>query len=75
MSKTRCKFICDEISTQNCGNEGVAYSALFVPVTTGCPENESFFKWTPNGKIELTTLKDQLFKPGKEYYIDISLAE
>lgn len=48
-----------------------------TPVTSGSPENESFFKWTPSGKLELGTVNkavmDQL-ELGAEMYIDISPA-
>lgn len=45
------------------------------PVTSGSPENESFFKWTPGGKLELSTVNPEAakqFVPGKQYYIDIT---
>ena len=52
-------------------------SVRMTPVTSGSPENESFFKWTPSGKLELGTVNkavmDQL-ELGAEMYIDISPA-
>jgi hypothetical protein len=48
-----------------------------TPVISGSPENESFFKWTPSGMLELGTVNkavmDQL-ELGAEMYIDISPA-
>lgn len=47
------------------------------PVTTGSPENEDFFKWTPYGVCEIGTINEKFaekFIPGKEFYIDFSEA-
>lgn len=46
---------------------------VLEPVTSGSPENESFFKYTPGGKIELTVVNPEAvkqFKEGEEYYVD-----
>lgn len=48
------------------------------PVVGGSPENESFFKWTPYGKIEMGTINPEAakqFEVGKEYYIDFTKVE
>jgi hypothetical protein len=59
--------------------ESVAgFQIMLSPVTTGSKENEQFYKWTPGGKIELTTVnKDagEQFKPGVEFYVDFTPAE
>jgi hypothetical protein len=37
------------------------------------PENKSYFKWTPNGTIEMGILNPEAseqFEVGKEYYVD-----
>ena len=48
------------------------------PVTEGSEENKQFFKWTPWGELKMGTVNqyaaDQ-FIVGKEYYLDIILAE
>jgi hypothetical protein len=49
-----------------------------VPVTGGSKENESFFKWTPFGKLEMGTLNQAAadsFIVGQSYYIDFTPAE
>ncbi len=49
------------------------YSVELVPVVGGSPENDSFYKWTPGGKIELTTISEGAasgLEVGKEYYVD-----
>lgn len=69
----RCKFRC----TQKVEKEN-GFQVAFEPVTTGSNENEAFFKWTPWGKMEFGTINEDAAKQflvGKEYYIDISLAE
>jgi len=37
-------------------------------------ENKSFFAATPSGKLELGQFLEDAFEPGKQYYVDISLA-
>ena len=74
MDKTiRAKFRCDE-KTQRIGG----YNVFMTPVAHGSPENESFFKWAPYGKLEIGVVSDEVvnqFEVGKEYYIDITKAE
>jgi hypothetical protein len=51
-------------------------SIILNPVVDGSPENKDFFKYTPSGKLELQVInKNVKFEPGKQYFIDISLAE
>ena len=43
----------------------------------GTDENNSFAKWTPNAKFELSITNPALwgkFEPGKEYYVDFTPA-
>jgi hypothetical protein len=50
----------------------------FSPVTSGSPENDSFFNSTPSGKIEFTTVNIAIaaeMVPGREYYVTIEPAE
>lgn len=60
-------------------NENQAgYSLAFEPVTSGSPENDQFFKWTPWGKVEIGTVNPEAamgFKVGGEYYLDFTPAE
>jgi len=70
--KVRCKFKCEFIT-----DFGQHKSVTLIPVTSGSKENESFYKWTPSGKIEFNTINvdaANLFTVGGEYYIDISKA-
>jgi hypothetical protein len=51
------------------------YEADFNAVTSGSPENVSFFASTPTGTIKMSTIKDDLFQPGQAYYVDFTAAE
>ncbi len=69
----RAKFKCESKTLTVNGAQ-----VTLVPVTTGSKENEEFFKYTPYGKLEVGIINVEAakqFEPGKEYYIDISLAE
>lgn len=64
--RTVCKFRCDTASPED--GEG-PHTASFSPVYCGSPENEQFFRYTPSGSISLAVVRQQLFVPGKEYYV------
>jgi hypothetical protein len=47
-------------------------------VTHGSPENEAFFRYTPNGVITIGVLNPEAWKQfelNAEYYVDFTLAE
>ena len=70
---TRYKFICEEKTEQING-----YKICFKPVTHGSSENESFFKWTPFGSVEIRLIDEdiaELFNVGEDYYFDFSSAK
>lgn len=50
---------------------------LFQAVTSGSPENDAFFKWTPSGKLEMSVKPEvaEQFELGKSYYLDFTPAE
>mgnify|MGYP001560465204 CR=1 FL=1 len=76
MKTVRAKFICYEITKRTgWGENNFVYAAKFNAVMGNNDENKSFFAATPSGNIELSTIKDDLFEVGKEYYIDFNLAE
>jgi len=50
------------------------YTYEFSAVYSGSAENERFFAYTPSGQLNVGAFKDDLFEPGKEYYIDITAA-
>ena len=69
----RAKFKCTQVEKQPHGGASLAFEA----VTQGSPENEEFFKFTPTGQLCLGTVNEEAieqFEVGKEYYLDLSLA-
>lgn len=54
---------------------GLRYMFKFSPVREGSAENLIFFDATPNGTLELSVLKGDLFEVGKEYYLDLEVAK
>jgi hypothetical protein len=77
MSKVRAKFKCagvEKVVGWN-GSAPFHYTAKFQVVSNGSEENQQFFAATPGGQLSLTTLKDDFFDVGKEYYVDITPAE
>lgn len=82
MEKIRCKFKCERVGKvyhgiDPDGKPKVLFDAMFTPVYSSDPnsENKKFWEWTPTGRLELGTVKESSFEPGKEYYIDIIPAE
>ena len=69
----RAKFKVESItSTEN------GASIELRPVISGSEENEKFFKWTPGGSIQMSTINEaaaEQFKPGAEFYVDFIKAE
>jgi hypothetical protein len=75
---TRCKFKCDSIQVLAPNNGKSPRNAILSPVYSSDPtsENKRFWDYTPSGKFELNYINESVeFVPGKEYYIDITLAE
>lgn len=74
INMTRCKFKCHEVSkiVDFYNSEKFLYTAKFSPVTSGSEENKKFFAATPSGSLSIGTYSEDLFMPGKEYYLDIS---
>lgn len=68
----RAKFKVSEVTQHEQGA-----SIKLVPVTSGSPENEQFFKWTPWGEIKIGTINPaaaEQFKPGAQFYVDFTPA-
>jgi hypothetical protein len=78
MKITRCKFQCNSITKSKYWRQPAAgepmkflFQAKFHAVMDDSPENKKFFDATPSGQIEIGTYTDDVFEPGKLYYIDI----
>lgn len=71
----RAKFKVTEITERDFGK-----SILLQPVYSSDPnsENGKFYKQTPGGKIEISTINDEAakeFKIGKQFYVDFTQAD
>ncbi len=73
---TRCKFHCASVTKtayrQPNEPDTVLYTAEFYAVTDGSEENKKFFAWTPSGSLKVGTYREDLFQPGRDYYVDIT---
>lgn len=70
----RAKFVVAEKTETAAGS----FSVRLTPVISGSKENEEFYKWTPGGQIQLSTINSlaaEKLKVGKEYYVDFTEAE
>ena len=71
------KFTCIA-KTQRKGWSGTPpylYEYEFQAVTSGSEENKSFFGSTPGGNLKLQAVREDLFDPGKDYYLTFNVAE
>lgn len=75
MKTVRAKFVVSSVTKS--GDGSMLVNAH--PVHSGSEENKSFSEHTPSGRLELNISygkpAQELFTPGKEYYIDITEAE
>lgn len=73
---TRAKFLCYSVTKSKHwdGTRRYLYTASLNPVTSGSDENKSFFTSTPTGSITLGSFSEDLFEPGKEYFVDFTEA-
>ena len=71
---SRCKFRCVDAAQSDPAKPEDGWRYRFEAVTSGNPENESFFRWTPSGQLTLSVVREHHYEVGKEYYLDISPA-
>lgn len=72
----RAKFRVQSI-TMNGSDEEPNFNVTLYPVTADTEENKRYWKWTPGGMIQLTTINEAAakeFTPGDEFYVDFSKA-
>ncbi len=70
----RAKFKVESVESN--GADGG--TVKLTPVMSGSPENESFFKFTPWGSIEIGTINMAAlaqFERGAEFYVDFIRAD
>jgi hypothetical protein len=72
----RFKFRCNSVSKRldNVKEKRFVYTYEFSAVYDGSEENKHYFAYTPSGQLNVGAFKDNLFEPGKEYFIDITEA-
>jgi hypothetical protein len=75
--QSRAKFTCTSVKKSKGwnGTPPFLYSYEFIAVTATNEVNKSFFASTPTGSLTLGAVRDDLFEPGREYYLDFTLAE
>lgn len=70
----RAKFLVESVNaTRNCGT-----TITLQPVINGSEENKKFYRLTPGGKIELSTVNPEAaaqFTPGAAFYVDFTPTE
>lgn len=70
METVRAKFKCTSKTLEENGAR-----IKLEPVVGGSKENESFFKWTPYGSVEIGLVNPETaesFIPGRTYYVDFT---
>jgi len=76
MKTVRAKFKCNSITKQlGWGGNKFLFAAKFNVVTGDNEENKTFFASTPSGTIEASTILDNHFEVGKEYFVDFTVAD
>lgn len=80
----RAKFHCSSMKKyentvwrDNKPSPGYTFAYEFHAVTggKGDSENDEFFASTPSGNLTLASVRDDLFVPGQDYYLDFSPAQ
>ena len=72
----RCKFTCIMVSkVKGWAGHDFLWTAHFQPVTGHgdgeSAENKAFWAATPAGRLEVTSILDDTFEVGRDYYLDI----
>lgn len=77
----RCKLHCASVTHTETGNwdpklqksvVAITHEVQLFAVTGDSPENKEFFASTPSGHLLLKTVRDDLFVPGLDYYVDLT---
>lgn len=74
MEKVIAKFVCVDKQVADDGTGNVQ----LLPVTSGSPENDSFFNATPSGSLGMNILNPdalKVFERDKQYYLTFTPAE
>lgn len=73
----KAKFICQsKTQSKNWNKEPkFLYDYKFTAVAGDSEENKKFFASTPSGEIVIRSVRDDLYEPGKYYYVTFDEAE
>lgn len=73
----RAKFTCTSVRKYKGwnGTPPFLYEYEFQAVTGSSEENKSFFASTPSGSLKMGAVRDDLFAPGQDYYLDFTSNE
>ena len=68
----RCKFTCISKREYKQYNNELAFDYEFnATMNDKSEENKTFWKYTPSGKLNVSTVNDSSFIVGKDYYLDL----
>ena len=72
----RAKFLVESVTKRKAGYSGIdyTYEAELRVVYGNSEENKQFFAATPSGVIKLSTVRNNMFEVGEEYYVDFTKA-
>lgn len=74
----RAKFKVDSITRTKQYDGQEAQTIRLTPVVDGSEENKQFYKYTPGGSIDLSTVNADAgnqFELGAQFYVDFTKAE
>lgn len=76
MGEVSAKFTCTSVKKYRgwSGTPEFLYEYEFQAVTGNSEENKSFFASTPTGSLKMSAVRDDLFDPGQDYYLDFTPA-
>lgn len=67
---TVAKFHCNEVGKRTgWGDHKFNYAAKFSVVMGNSEENKTFFASTPSGSIDISTVREDFFEVGEDYYV------
>ena len=72
VAKFRCTGVEKKESWRG-ASEKFLYAAKFIPVGDNSEENERFWEATPAGSIEMSSILQDAFEVGQEYYVTFSV--
>lgn len=77
----RAKFVVESYETRKSNTRDPESEELrsikMIAVSDGSEENKKFFRWTPNGQINIGILNPEAWRQlelGKSYYVDFTEA-